>query len=260
MKNMRATFITEIMKLRRSKIVFITICLFIFIPVMMGLLMLLAQHPEVASKLGIVAAKANFFTENTWSGYFEIIHQTIAAIGMVGFGFVITWIFGREYIEHTITDILALPVTRSSIVISKFITAALWCTALIIVLYGTSLVVGFLIGIPGWSIQVFKQSLYIYIMTSYLTLFVSTPVAFFTGLSRGIIAPIGFVILSLIMANFIVVVGLGPYFPWSVPGILTVSQGTKGLQLVPASYIILAITSLIGFVGTISWWRLADHH
>jgi len=260
MKNLSATFVTEMMKLRRSKILLITVCLFIFIPLMMGLLMLLAQHPEIASKLGIVAAKASFFRENTWEGYFEILNQTMAAIGVIGFGFVTSWVFGREYIEHTITDMLALPVSRSSIVVSKFLIVTIWCSVLIFVLFFAGLAIGLFIGIPGWSEEVFYHFMHVFIVTSYLTVLLSTPVAFFASISRGIIAPIGFVILSLIMAQFVAIIGLGPYFPWAIPGIYTIAEGTEGMYLVFASYIILVATSIAGFIGTIVWWRYADQH
>jgi len=81
--------------------------------------MYVAQHPEMSAKLGLVGAKAQFFSENSWKGYLEIINQLIAVLGVIGFGFITSWVFGREYIEHTLTDILALPVSRSSIVLAK---------------------------------------------------------------------------------------------------------------------------------------------
>ncbi len=97
----------ERMKLRRSKILMVTLGLFVFIPLMMGLMMYVAQHPEMSAKLGLIGAKAQFFSENSWKGYLEIINQLIAVLGVIGFGFVTTWVFGREYMEHTLTDILA---------------------------------------------------------------------------------------------------------------------------------------------------------
>jgi len=48
MKNIFVALAAECIKMRRSRIFWITIGLFIFIPVMMGLLMLVAQHPKKA--------------------------------------------------------------------------------------------------------------------------------------------------------------------------------------------------------------------
>ena len=260
MKDLTAAFVTECMKLRRSKIFWITLLFFIFIPLMMGLLMFVAQHPDMASKLGLVGTKASFFDENNWEGFFLILNQSVAMIGTIGFGFITSWVFGRDYIQRTVIDILALPVSRSSIVISKFFIVALWCLLLTIIMFLSSIIIGHLIKIPDWSGQVFSQYAYKIFITSFLTLLLITPVAFIASYSKGIIAALAFVILTMIMAQFVSLVGLGPYFPWAIPGVNTVPAGTEGMQLVFGSYIILLITSILGFFGTIAWWRTADQH
>jgi ABC-2 type transport system permease protein len=258
MKNLSAAFVTEYMKLRRSKIFWITIAFFIFIPIMMGLLMLVAQHPDIAAKLGIVGTKANFFGDNNWEGYLMMQNQIIASVGLIGFGFVTSWVFGREYIDRTITNIMALPVSRSAIVAAKFIIVALWCLLLVIIIFSAGLSVGYLIGIPGWSNQVFNQFFNKFILISGLTILLSSPVGFIASHGKGIIAPIAFVIVMLIMAQFVALVGLGPYFPWAIPGVISVSEGTEGMEIVFGSYIIVVFTSILGFLGTIAWWRVAD--
>ncbi len=60
------------------------------------------------------------------------------------------------------------------------------------------------------------------------------------------------------MANFTGLLGLRLYFPWAIPGLLSVPAGTEGMQLTVASYIILLFTSFLGLGGTLAWWRYAD--
>ena len=254
------TFITELMKLRKSKIFWITLIFFMFIPLMMELLMLVAQRPELITKLGIVGTKATMFGENNWKGYLDMINQLVAVIGLIGFGFVTTWVFGREYIEHTIINILALPITRSSIVVSKFLIIFIWCFILSIVLFITSIIIGHIINIPGWSVQLFSEFIQKFFFISVMTILLSTPTAFITCYSKGIIAPLGFVILIVIISQFVSIVGLGPYFPWAIPGVATVPEGTQGMELVFGSYIIVILTSILGIITTIAWWRKADQH
>ena len=169
-------------------------------------------------------------------------------------------VFGREYTEQTIKDMLALPVSRTSIVISKFLVVFIWCFLLSIVLFITSVIIGKLIHIPDWTGDIFAKSTYKFFTTSFFTLLLSTIVALIASIGRGIIAPLGFVIFILIIAQFIILMGLGPYFPWAIPGVYTVAEGTEGMQLVFASYIILPVTSIIGLIGTIVWWQFADQH
>ncbi len=260
MNHLKAGFISEVLKLKHSWVFRITVVFFVFIPVVTGLMMYLARHPEIASKLGMVGMKANMFGENDWNGFLMMQNQIVALIGIIGFGFVTAWVFGREYMEHTMKDLLALPVSRTSIVLAKFMLVVLWCVLLTVVMLVTGLLTGMVAGIPGWSPDLFFGHLPVFFIAAILTILLVTPIGFISSCSRGIVAPIAFVILVLIMAQIFTVVGWGPYFPWSVPGVYTVPSGTGGLQMVTASYIILIATSLAGLLGTIAWWRRADQH
>lgn len=259
MKHLLIAFKVERMKLKRSMIVYVTYGLFVFIPLMMGLLMFVAQHPEMADKLGLVGAKAQFFSENSWKGYLEIINQLIAVLGVIGFGFVTSWVFGREYMEHTITDILALPISRSSIVSAKYLIVLFWCLGLSITLYLFTILIGLAIHIPGWEHSLIFDFTKVYFLTALYTILLSTVVGFVVSYAKSIIAPIGFVLLMVIMAQFIAIAGWGAYFPWSIPGVFTVSNSVEGMQLFPMSYIILLFTFLLGLFSTYAHWKYADH-
>lgn len=256
--NFSVTLNTEIIKLKRSKIFWITLCLFAFIPGMTGLLIYLSWHPELTAKMGLVGTKANMFGENTWTGYFVLLNQLIAAIGMIGYGFVACWVFGREYIEHTVTDMLALPVRRSSIVIAKYVIILLWCILLTLVLYVTSIIIGHIIHIPEWNLNACIHYGTTFFNTAFLTMLMVTPVGFIASYSRGVLAAIGFVILTLIMAQFLAYAGAGPYFPWAIPGIYSMIGEVPDMILFRSSFIILITTSIVGFIGTILWWCYAD--
>jgi len=228
----------------------------------MALLFFVQKHPEIASKLGMVGTKANMLRlgKADWSSYFGFLTQGIAGIGLIGFGFVTSWVFGREYVDRTVKDILALPVSRSYIVLSKFIVIIIWCAMLTFIFFIFGFIVGQIIGISGWSNEIAFQYAYKFVITSLLTILLCAPIAFFASYSRGYLLPMGFVILTLIMANFTGLIGLGPYFPWAIPGIYSAPSGTEGIQLVISSYIILATTSLLGLGGTLAWWRYADQN
>ncbi|MFB6318593.1 ABC transporter permease [Saccharicrinis sp. FJH54] len=258
MKQFKAVFITEWLKLRHANLFWITICFFIFIPCMMGFMMYLSQHPEIIAKMGIVGAKAKFFEDNSWQGYFDILNQSVAAIGLIGFGFVISWVFGREFTEKTITDVMVMPVNRALVVMSKFLVAMLWNLLLIIVFFAASILIGQWMNLPGWSAQLFNSALLKFTFTALLTLMVTTPVAFIAAAGRGIVLPIAFVILVLILSQFLAMAGFGPYFPWAIPGVFTVSDPEQGLALVNTSYVILFLTFVLGITGTVLWWRYAD--
>ena len=260
MKNLSAALWAEYMKTRNSKILWISVILFIFIPIMMGFMIYIIRHPDISAKMGLISAKASLFAVADWTAFFGILHQSIASIGLIGFGFVTSWVFGHEYIERTIKDILILPISRSYIVLAKFIIIFFWSIILVIVLFIAGILTGKVVGISGWSSQVFCNGVSKYFVTSFLTFLLCPPVAFLACYSRGIIGPIGFVIITMILAQFIALAGLGAFFPWAIPGLYTAPEGTEGMQLFMSSYIILLITSVFGYIATLYWWRHADHH
>ena len=128
MKNITVSFWAECLKIRKSKVFWLSIVFFAFVTFMMGLLMFVQVHPEISGKMGMVGTKASMLRAAgpNWQNYFALLTQGIAAIGLVGYGFVTSWVFGQEYSDNTAKDILALPVSRSYIVLSKFIVIGLW--------------------------------------------------------------------------------------------------------------------------------------
>ena len=262
MNSISSTLWAESLKVYRSKMLWISVLVFLFVPLMMGAVLFVVKNPEFAGRLGLIGTKAAILRfENTdWQTYLGLINQIAAGVGLLGFAFVTSWVFGREYSDRTVKDLLALPVPRSSIVISKLIIVAVWCAFLSVILFSVGLVVGRLIQFPGWSGEVALQSGHVFIVTSLLTILLCTPVAFFASYGRGYLPPIGFAILTLIIAQFAGLVGLGPYFPWGIPLLFAAGAGTGSAQLGGTSYLILVLTSFLGLIGTLAWWRYADQY
>lgn len=260
MKNISIALWAEYMKFRKSKIFFTTLVVFTIIPLMIGLMMFVSRNPDIASKIGLIGTKAKMFGENDWKGYLALMSQLIASIGLLGFGFVTAWVFGSEHNDRTMKDILALPVGRISIVLAKFIIIFIWCFILTVIAFSVGIVIGLVIDMPGWSPVILTDFSRSFFITYVLTLFLCSPVAYIAGYTRGIIAPLGFVLLTMIFAQFIGLVGLGPFFPWAIPGLYSVAKDEPGLQLHLSSYIILASTFLLGYWATLRWWQYADHN
>ena len=260
MKIMLAALLTEILKIHRSKMFLASILFFILVSAMMSFVMFVQTNPEISAKIGMIGDKAALlrFGDPNWKNYFRLLIQGIAGVGLVGTGFVTSWIFGREFSDHTVKDILAIPVPRVYIVLSKIILTVLWSVILCFIYLISGLAFGFLIGLPGFSAGILTDSVRIYWVTSFLLIVLCTPVAFLASYTRGYIFPIGFVILTMILANFSGLVGLGPYFPWAVPGLYGIPSGAENMQLTTGSYIILICTCLTGLIATIAFWRYAD--
>ena len=250
----------EALKVRRSKMFLITVIFFAFIACMMGLMMLVVRHPELAGRSAALSAKASFLGNGDWPSYLPLLVQVMLSLGPIGFGMVTSWVFGREYVDHTSKDLLALPVPRLAFVTAKLITILAWCLVLTLVFLITALLLALVMGLPGWSAVMVLHAYAIIVVSSLLTMLLCTPVAFLACLSRGYLLPVGFAIFTLILTNFVAIglPGILPYFPWAVPALYT---GMAGADLPPAgtiSYIVLALTSIGGFLTTAVWWHKAD--
>jgi ABC-2 type transport system permease protein len=254
-RNFFSAFWAESLKIRKSKIFLITILFFLFIPLVMGFLIFISRNPEIAGKLGIIGFKSSIFANSDWPAYFGLLNQSVAAIGILGFGFVTSWVFGREYSDHTIKDLLALPVSRSLIVLSKFMAVILWCILLSIFSIIFGIIVGIAVHISGWSGELALNSAYNSVIVTLLTILLCGPVAFFASYGRGYLLPIGFIIFTLLIGNLINVINLGPYCPWAIP-VLFASNQNLGIT----SYLILCFTGIFGFIGTMLWWNFADQN
>jgi len=258
MKDLVLAISTEILKAKKSKLLLIVCIVFMFIPTMMALLFYVAKDPELMSKMGLIGTKADMFGHGDWKSYMDLILQIIAVLGLIGFGFVTSWIFGREYVDRTINDLLAMPVSRSKIVLAKLFLVFFICLLLSVLLYLIGIAMGHLANISGWSKQIIIDYTNKYIIIAFLTIILSTPVAFFASFGKGYMLPLGFIIFTIILAQIAGVIGLGPYFPWAVPGVYSVPEPTEGLFLSKASYIIVFVTSFAGLFGTVAWWKYAD--
>jgi ABC-2 type transport system permease protein len=142
--------------------------------------------------------------------------------GFFFFCLAISWLFGREFTDGTLKDLLAVPVPRFDILLAKFIVSALWCATLIVETYVVGLALGALIRLPGGSPAVILH---------------------------------GTAILALILGNLSMTLGWGEYFPWAIAGMYL-----QEAHLPLFSYLIVILTGVVGVTGTYLWWKYADQN
>ncbi len=196
--------------------------------------------------------------EANWKSYIDILTQAVGVGGVLVFGFVASWIFGREYSDGTAKDLLSLPTSRTKILNAKFILYMLWCFMLVLSNLFVALILGIILQLPTMDAGLLMQSLTEYFITTVLTIIVGVPIAFFALYGKGYLAPLGFVALTLVFAQVIAATGYGSYFPWSVPGLYSGAGGEYKNLLDHFSYAILMLTGIAGYSTTIIYWQVAD--
>lgn len=227
----------EICKITRANVFWPVFLVFAFGPIMMG--------------VGIISSSNT--GDINWQMYLAQLFDSLAALGLIGYTFISAWVFGREFTDKTIKDLLAKPVSRSRIVISKLLVILAWDVLLSLFMFAIGLGVGGVLGLTGWSAALIWNIFFRFIITSLLFIVVTTPGTFLANVSKGYLAPLGLILVIVIFSNVLASMGFAPYFPWTIPGVF---QSTGLLNL--SSIVILASTGIAGIVGTFAWWRFAE--
>ncbi|MBC7877945.1 MAG: ABC transporter permease [Anaerolineales bacterium] len=249
----------ESLKARRSRVPLLASMGFTLAPLMDGLFMFIMKDPERAREMGLLSVKAQLAMSTAdWTTFFGVLAQAIAVGGVIVFSIVTAWIFGREFSDHTIKDLLALPTSREKIVGAKLLILSAWGFATTLWIYLIGLVVGALIDIPGWTNQLAWQSLSDVFVTAIMSLLLMTPVAFIASMGRGYLPPLAWAVLTIFFSQIIAATGWGDWFPWSVPALYSGVVGPRSEQLGIHSYVLVMLAGIAGLVATFWWWRNAD--
>lgn len=249
----------ELLKLKRASIVWISFAAFSIGPIMGGLALYIIGNADSAASGSMLAEKVKLMAFSAdWPSFIALLSQVVAVGGILVFGFVCSWLFGREYSDNTAKDLLALPTSRNSIITSKFLVYFLWCMALIISNLILGLLIGTFFGFEGFGMDLLVTNIKDYLITSLMVIVLGSPVAFMALWGRGYLAPIGLMVLMLVASQIIGAMGFGQYFPWSIPGLYSgISLELKNtVDLV--SFGLVALVSIIGLMATYNRFNKAD--
>lgn len=258
MHNLTDMLWVELRKAIRSKMPLWTSLGSLFLPLGIAFLLFVSKNPAISQKLGLISAKANLvaYSAIDWPTYLVTYGQIIAIGEFFLLILAVSWLFGREFADGTLKDMLAVPVRRSSILLAKFIVLAIWAALLTAVIFIVGLVMGVLLKLPGASTAVILQGSAVVVITACLTTALVLPFALFASIGRGYLLPIGLAVLTVMITNLVVIIGRGEYFPWAVPGLY--AQGKSSLT--PVSFGVVIFTSLVGMLATYLWWKYADQN
>lgn len=165
----------ELRKIIRSNVFWIMFLVLGFGPIMMGV------GNVLSSEAGGV----------TWEAYLNGLLETLAPLGLIGYTFVAAWVFGREFSDRTIKDLLAKPISRAKIVLAKFLVILAWCLLLSIYMFAIGLAVGAILGVTGGSAAFIWSSFLKFLITSLLYIFVTAPSILLANVTKGYLAPWG---------------------------------------------------------------------
>lgn len=246
---MNAAIRVEALKLVRSPVGVIgTLCLVVGTLGLLGGITagLAGGNPELAAQAGRAASL-------DWSGLLAGAAQVTAAGGLLGFGVVLSWIFGREFSDGTITALFGLPVRRSRIALAKLAVYIAWAGALTVALTLGILALGLLLGYGAptattWA-GIGRQGI-----LTIVTAIIAVPSAWIATVTRSLLAAVGGAIALVIIAQVGALAGAGGWIPIAAPALWALSEGAAvtTVQLGLAITLGVIFTALTGA----AWARL----
>ncbi len=203
-------------------------------------------NPELIAKVG-TAGTLN------WRGLLAATAQITAAGGLLGFGVVLSWIFGREFTDGTITGLFALPISRARIALAKLAVYGVWACAVSLILALGILALGLILGYGAPTADAWaglgRQG-----VLAVLTAAIAVPAAWIATVTRSLLAAVGGTIALVIIAQVGALAGAGGWMPLAAPALWAMSEGAA----VSAAQLALAVLLGIVFVAFTSaaWARL----
>lgn len=246
---MKAVMRVEALKLTRSPVGVIA-----SLAVVLGALALLSGITTgVAGGNPQLIAQAGPAATLDWGGLLAGATQISAVVSILGFGIVLAWMFGREFVEGTVTGLFALPTSRAQIALAKLTVYLLWA-----VLVSAALVLGVLIlglvfsyGLPRPEEWAALGRLFV---LGVLSTGLAVPIAWIATLTRSLLAAVGGTIGLVVTAQVGALAGAGGWMPFAAPALWAMSGGTA----VTATQLGMTLTVPLAFVvlSCAAWSRL----
>jgi ABC-2 type transport system permease protein len=256
------TIFSEYLKLKRSKVVWVSALAYVFIAASAYFVLWIVKNPEAARGLGLLGKKADILASGSsadWGGLFTLLTEMSVMGGMILYSIIVIYVFGREYAEGTAKNMLALPNRRGDFVLAKLAVAASWYALLTAFLFAEGLIVGSLLGLGTPPAGVLGPAAVNMLIAALVATALQPLVALVTVGSGGYLAPFGYTIATLILANLIAHTEWGRWCPWSIIALLSGMTGPRQADVVLGSALVMAATFAIGLAGTIAQQELADN-
>lgn len=251
----------EVLKLKRITVIPVTFLVSACMALALAGFTWIMINPGMASNLGLIGQKAVLAfgaSPPGWPAFIMVLEEMAGLGGMLLASVILAWLFSVEYLQGTAKVMLVLPVGRSSYVIAKILLALVWLYGL----FTWNIILAFflaqLAGLPPPDTVMVLGIVQKVAFILLVDFAVSLPVALIALASKGIFAPLGYAIASLLLATLFGSTGWGPYVPWAIVAIIS-GAGSPGLATGAISWVIIAISSSLALFATLYWYETADN-
>jgi len=205
--------------------------------------------------------KSRFDDPNMIIKFEDMFAQTnlyvLLLFGAIVYAVIATYLFSREYTENTLKNILSIPVSKTKLIVGKFIMLYIWILILTAVAFITTFILSCIGGAVELSIEVIIKFLKQYFIGASLLFLTLTPFVFI-GIWLKNIVPTIILVATISMINVALSnEDLTALFPWSAVYVIASEQVIPKYPIY-LSYLAIVGVSVIGFVASIIYFKNQD--
>src|SRR5699024_7025458 len=131
--------------------------------------------------------------------FYNVNVYTVLILGAPLYGVVTTYLFNREYVENTIKNIVTIPVSRISCIMSRTHLLSTWSMMLAVRAWFLTVFLGLLTQFDGLDISLLVESFKEFSIGGVLLFILSTPIILVTLVMKNYVPTIIFtVVITLI--------------------------------------------------------------
>lgn len=192
-----------------------------------------------------------------WPTYFGLAGQVSAVAGLLAWGVLVAWCFGREFTDRTVTSLLALPVSTGRVALAKLIVVQSFASVVAAFSSTLVLVLGPLAGTGPVTVGAVRHALTL-AAVGVLTALLALPLGWAATRWRGPLPAVGALLLIVVVTQVVTLFGAGGWFPYAAPGLWAGAGGPEAAEAVRPAQLALvpAVAGLAGWATVRRWRRI----
>ena len=194
---------------------------------------------------------------------FELLFSNVnmymsALFAILLYAIMISYLFGREYNEHTLKTMLTIPVSRGKFLLSKYVMFLVWILILTVVTTLSTMVLGFVAGLDGFSLKLFIDSFAQLLFANVLLFLTFSPFVFIslfiTNMVPAMVGGAGLALVNMMIYGQT----WAPYVTWVCPYLIASGEIAEYSGSVTLSYAVILATFAIGLVISYIYFTKTD--
>ncbi len=196
---------------------------------------------------------------STFDMLFTNVNMYMSALfAIMLFSIMISYLFGREYNEHTLKTMLTIPISRGKFLASKYVMFLVWILILTVVTSLSALVFGFIAGLEGFTLKLFMDSFAQLLFANVLLFLTFSPFVFLslfiTNMVPAMVGGAGLTLVNMLIYGQT----WAPYVPWVCPYLIASGEIAEYATSPTVSYGVILVTFLIGLAISYIYFTKTD--